>query len=110
MLDLATIGSVIAARRRALGLKQDELAARSKVSRPTIARLETGTARELGFNKLIRMLAALRLDLRLTDANVGRPTLEDLQREAADRAEEGGERAPAALQPQGTRRKARRRT
>lgn len=85
MLDLAKIGSEIATRRRALDLRQEELAARAGTSRSTIARLETGTLNELGFNKLMRILAALRLDLRATDANNGRPTLDDLQSEAARR-------------------------
>jgi transcriptional regulator with XRE-family HTH domain len=85
MLDLAKIGSEIATRRRALELRQEELAARAGISRSTIARLETGALNELGFNKLMRILAALRLDLRATDANIGRPTLDDLQSEVAGR-------------------------
>jgi transcriptional regulator with XRE-family HTH domain len=85
MLDLAKIGSEIATRRRALDLRQEDLAARAGTSRSTIARLETGALHELGFNKLMRILAALRLDLRATDANIGRPTLDDLQSEVAGR-------------------------
>lgn len=83
MMDLAKIGSEIASRRHALKLRQEDLAARAGASRSTIARLETGALHELGFNKLMRILAALRLDLRITDANIGRPTLDDLQSEAA---------------------------
>jgi transcriptional regulator with XRE-family HTH domain len=87
MMDLAKIGTAIAARRRALHLRQEELAANTGISRSTIARLETGALDELGFNKLMRILAALRLDLRATDANIGRPTLDDLQREASELTE-----------------------
>lgn len=83
MLDFPKLGSEIAARRRALELRQDELAALAGISRPTLSRLEAGATHDLGFNKLMRILSALRLDLRLTEANIGRPTLEDLQREAA---------------------------
>jgi transcriptional regulator with XRE-family HTH domain len=82
-MDLAKIGSEIASRRHTLKMRQAELAARAGTSRSTIARLETGALRELGFNKLMRILAVLRLDLRATDANVGRPTLDDLRSEVA---------------------------
>lgn len=82
-MDFATLGAAIARRRRELGLAQQELASLAGVSRPTIMRLETGTAHELGFNKVVRILNALRLDLRLTEANASRPTLEDLQSETA---------------------------
>jgi transcriptional regulator with XRE-family HTH domain len=82
MLDLATIGSEIARLRRTSGFTQGELASRARVSRATVAALETGAARELGFNKVMALLAALKADLALTTLNEGRPTLEDLQREA----------------------------
>lgn len=84
MLDFPKLGSEIAIRRRALELRQDELAALAGISRPTLSRLEAGAMHDLGFKKLMRILGALRLDLRLTEANVGRPTLEDLQREGAN--------------------------
>jgi transcriptional regulator with XRE-family HTH domain len=82
MLDLLAIGAHIAAQRRSLGLTQAQLAARARVSRATITALETEAQRELGFNKVMAILTVLNLDLRLTAANDGRPTLEDLQREA----------------------------
>lgn len=81
MLDLATIGQEIAARRKRARLTQARLAERSGVSRATIAALETGAIGELGFGKTMRVLAVLGLDLRLTVANARRPTLEDLQAE-----------------------------
>lgn len=80
-MDLETIGKKIAERRRQDGLTQAQLANRARVSRATITALETGAQRELGFNKLMGVLAVLKLDLHLTEANAGRPTLEDLQRE-----------------------------
>ena len=83
MLDLLSVGREIARRRKEAGLTQAELAAHSGVSRATIAILETGAARELGFNKVITILATLGLDLRITTANRGRPTLDDLKEEAA---------------------------
>jgi transcriptional regulator with XRE-family HTH domain len=82
MLNLATLGSEIARRRQTSGFTQGELAARARVSRATVAALENGATRELGFNKVMAILAALKADLALTTLNEGRPTLEDLQREA----------------------------
>ncbi len=83
MLDLFALGTAIAAQRKQLGLTQAGLAQRARVSRATITALETGQQRELGFNKVMAILAVLGLDLRLGSANAGRPTLEDLQREQA---------------------------
>ncbi|GEO37749.1 hypothetical protein SAE02_18970 [Skermanella aerolata] len=81
MLDLLGIGERIAVERKALGLTQTQLAQRSRTSRATITALETGAQRELGFNKIMAILTVLGLDLRLTAANAGQQTLEDLQRE-----------------------------
>lgn len=81
MLDLLTIGEAIAIHRKAAKLTQTQLAERSRVSRATIAALETGAMRELGYNKIVGILAVLGLDLRLTAANLGRPTLDDLRKE-----------------------------
>lgn len=81
-MDLETLGKTIAERRKEGGLTQAQLANRAHVSRATITALETGYQRELGFNKVMAILAALKFDLYLTEANTGRPTLEDLQRDA----------------------------
>jgi len=83
MMGLETIGHEIATHRKAAGLTQAQLAQRSRVGRALIAALETGSRREVGFGKLLQILAVLGLDLRLTAANAGRPTLEDLRREDA---------------------------
>jgi transcriptional regulator with XRE-family HTH domain len=82
MLDMLAVGEEIATQRKARGLTQTELAARARVSRATITALETGRQRELGFNKLMAILAVLGLDMRITAENARRPTLEDLRREA----------------------------
>ena len=83
MSDLGEIAARIRVQRRALGLTQHELANRAKVSRALIAELETGRLPELGFKKLVRILHAVGLDLRLTTFNRQRPTLEDLVREGS---------------------------
>ena len=78
-MDLIEIGSLIAEHRRRLGITQSELGARSRISRSTIAALEGGRCAELGFNKVNRILAALKLELAVTTANRGRPTFDQLK-------------------------------
>ena len=82
MNDLAEVAVRIRTQRRALGLTQHELANKARVSR-AIAELESGRLPELGFKKLVRILRAVELDLRLTTFNRRRPTLEDLVREGS---------------------------
>lgn len=84
MLDLSTIGVEIAKRRRALRLRQNDVAARAGVSRATLDALENGRMGELGFAKVSRIVAVVGLDLRLAEAALRRPTLEELMAEAAD--------------------------
>jgi transcriptional regulator with XRE-family HTH domain len=83
MLDLMTIGSELAGRRKALRLRQSDIAARAGVSRATLDALENGRLGELGFAKVARILAAVGLNLRLAEAGPRRPTLEELTVEAA---------------------------
>ena len=78
MLDLATLGQLIAQHRSAQRLTQAELARRARIGRSTLDALENGRTAELGFGKVGRILAALGMTLRLGEANRGRPTLEDL--------------------------------
>jgi len=80
-MDLDSLGPAIRRQRDALGLTQEQLAVRSLVSRPTIARIETGRATDLGYRCLLRILNALGLDLRLSTLDRGRPTLDDLTAE-----------------------------
>jgi transcriptional regulator with XRE-family HTH domain len=83
MLDLPTIGGEVAKRRKALGLRQSDVATRARVSRATLDALENGRLGELGFSKVARILAVVGLDLRLGEAVRRRPTLEELMEEAA---------------------------
>ena len=85
MLSLAAVGSQIAIRRKAIHWTQSDLAQKAGVSRATVDALENGRWGELGFSKVNNILTALGLELRVHDANPGRPTLEEL---LADRAEE----------------------
>ena len=65
MLDLISIGTEIAERRKTLKLSQAALAREAGVSRATLDALENGRAGELGFTKLTKLLAALGLELKL---------------------------------------------
>lgn len=81
VMDLDLLGREVKRQRDVLGLTQEQLAAKAMVSRPTIARLETGRATDLGYRAVLRILNALGLDLRVSTLNRGRPTLEDLVEE-----------------------------
>lgn len=84
MLALGEIGSRIAAVRKQARLTQLELARRAGVSRPTIVLLENGRATEIGYSKLVRVLAVLGLEFRLQPVSPQRPTLDDLLKEESE--------------------------
>ena len=90
MLNLPSIGSQIASRRKALGLSQLALAQKANVSRATLDALENGRSGELGFSRLTNILSALGLELKLQEANFERPTLDELLEE--DRDDQGLDR------------------
>ncbi|MDP2158007.1 MAG: helix-turn-helix transcriptional regulator [Nitrospirota bacterium] len=77
---LIEIGQEIRTARKLHRLSQAELAKSLGMSRTTIGQIESGRVQEIGVRKLIRLLAALGLQLRVRPA--GRPpTLEELQEE-----------------------------
>ncbi|MDX2264325.1 MAG: helix-turn-helix domain-containing protein [Hyphomicrobiales bacterium] len=80
-MTLDDIATAVREARKELRLTQEQLAALAQVSRPTIARLETGRLAQIGYKPLLRILNATGLDLRLTPLNRGRPTLDELARE-----------------------------
>jgi transcriptional regulator with XRE-family HTH domain len=84
MLDLLSIGTQTAERRKKLKLSQAALARKAGVSRATLDALENGRAGELGFAKLTKLLAALGLELNLQAASSHRPTLDELLEEDRD--------------------------
>lgn len=85
MTDILQLGPEISGKRQALKLTQTELAGKARLSRATLDALENQRIGEIGFSKLIRVLAALGLELKLQEASSRRPTLEDLmEEEAAD--------------------------
>lgn len=60
-MELASVGVLVASRRRAQGLTLAELAARAGVGRSTLAALESGKLPELGFRRVARICAAVGL-------------------------------------------------
>jgi transcriptional regulator with XRE-family HTH domain len=84
MLDLATLGKQISAKRKRLKWSQLDLARKAHVSRATVDALENRRLGELGFSKLTNIMAALGLELKLQEAGLRRPTLEELREEDRD--------------------------
>jgi transcriptional regulator with XRE-family HTH domain len=81
-MDLVEIGSLIKRTRRKLHWSQPQLAKKSNVSLARIEALENARVSDIGFKKLMRIMNALGLDMRITTLNLKRPTLEDLIEEA----------------------------
>jgi transcriptional regulator with XRE-family HTH domain len=90
MLTLSSLGARIAAKRKKLDLSQAELARTASVSRATLDALENGRSGELGFSKIIKILSALGMELKLQETGSRRPTLDELMEE--DRNDQGLER------------------
>jgi transcriptional regulator with XRE-family HTH domain len=84
MMKLIEVGKLVRQARHAQKLSQSELVRRSAVSRARIDALENGRISEIGFKNLVRVMNTLGLDLRVTQLNNDRPTLEDLVEEDED--------------------------
>jgi transcriptional regulator with XRE-family HTH domain len=80
-MDLIELGERVKAARKSKGWSQTKLAQAAGVSRARLEALENARLAEMGIKHLLRILNALDLDLRLTQFNRGRPTLEDLAAE-----------------------------
>lgn len=81
MATLADISTQIRPRRQERGYSQTDLATRAGVSRIAVDRLENGRLADVRYRTLIKILHALGLDLRVTELNASRPTLDDLRAE-----------------------------
>jgi DNA-binding XRE family transcriptional regulator len=78
-MELIEIGQMVQKCRKTKQWTQPELARRVGVSRATIAALENGKVKELGFVKIVKILMTVGLELRVVTANLNRPTLEGLE-------------------------------
>lgn len=63
MQTLQEMGETVASRRRALGLKQQDVAAKAGISPESLSRFERGRLPELGTRKLLSLLAVLGMEL-----------------------------------------------
>jgi transcriptional regulator with XRE-family HTH domain len=90
VLDLSSLGSQIAERRKSLKLSQTELSRKAGLSRATLDALENGRTGELGYSKVTKLLAALGLELTLQTASSQRPTLDELIQENRQEARDNG--------------------
>jgi transcriptional regulator with XRE-family HTH domain len=72
-MNLHGIGILIAERRRAQGLTLHSLAAEAQVGRSTLAALESGKLKELGYNKVARICAAVDLVLEARPLTLEKP-------------------------------------
>lgn len=80
MQTLQELGAAVAERRRALGLQQGEVAARTGLSQASLSRFERGKVAEFGSRKLLSVLAVLGLELSLVEIGAA-GSLDELRRE-----------------------------
>ena len=80
MQTVLELGEAVAARRRSLGLKQGEVAARAGVSQESLSRFERGKLAEFGSRKLLAVLAALGMELQFVEVGAS-GSLDELRRE-----------------------------
>ncbi|MGY0611134.1 MULTISPECIES: XRE family transcriptional regulator [unclassified Luteimonas] len=80
MQTVLELGEAVAARRRSLGLKQGDVAARAGVSQESLSRFERGKLAEFGSRKLLAVLAALGMELEFAEVGAS-GSLDELRRE-----------------------------
>jgi len=80
MHALVELGEAVATRRRSLGLKQGDVAARAGISQEALSRLERGKLPEFGSRKLLAVLAILGMELQFVEIGAS-GSLDELRRE-----------------------------
>ncbi len=80
MQTLQELGAAVAERRRALGLQQGEVAARTGLSQASLSRFERGKVAEFGSRKLLSVLAVLGMELSFAEIGAA-GSLDELRRE-----------------------------
>jgi HTH-type transcriptional regulator / antitoxin HipB len=80
MQTLQELGQALSERRKALGLKQGQVAEQSGLSQALLSRLERGQLAEFGSRKLLALLAVLGMELAFTEVGTA-GTLDELRRE-----------------------------
>lgn len=82
MQTLQELGEAVAMRRKLLGLKQGDVAAKAGVTAESLSRFERGRAAEFGSRKLLAVLAVLGVELDVM-AQGQSGNLDELRRERA---------------------------
>lgn len=82
MQTVQELGEAVAKRRRALGLKQGEVAAQVGIAQETLSRFELGKAPEFSSRKLLAVLAVLGMELQCVEIGAA-GSLDELRRERA---------------------------
>jgi HTH-type transcriptional regulator / antitoxin HipB len=80
MKTILELGQAVAETRKKLGLRQEEVATRSGLTRESLLRFERGQLSEFGSRKLLAVLAVLGLELSFTKIGIS-GSLEELRRE-----------------------------
>jgi transcriptional regulator with XRE-family HTH domain len=80
MKSLQELGLAVAARRRALGLKQRAVARQAGITPESLSRLERGRAVEFGSRKLLAVLTVLGMELQFSETGQS-GSLDELRRE-----------------------------
>lgn len=80
MQTVSELGDAVAARRRSLGLKQGDVAARAGVTQESLSRFERGKLAEFGSRKLLAVLAELGMELKFAEVGAS-GSLDELRRE-----------------------------
>jgi HTH-type transcriptional regulator / antitoxin HipB len=70
MQTLSELGEAVAARRRALGLRQGVVAENAGITAESLSRFERGRSAELGSCKLLAVLAVLRMELQFIETGM----------------------------------------
>jgi HTH-type transcriptional regulator/antitoxin HipB len=80
MQTLPELGKALAIRRRSLGSKQGDVAARAGVTQAALSRFERGKSAEFGSRKLLAVLAVLGMELQFAEIEAS-GSLDELRRE-----------------------------
>lgn len=80
MQTVLELGEAVAQRRRALGLKQGDVAERAGVTQDSLSRFELGKVAEFGSRKLLAVLAVLGMELQFIEMGAS-GSLDELRRE-----------------------------
>jgi HTH-type transcriptional regulator / antitoxin HipB len=80
MKTLQELGIAVAARRAALGLRQQEVAVQAGVTPESLSRFERGRGAEFGSRKLLALLAVLGMEVQFVESGLS-GSLDELRRE-----------------------------